>query len=55
MAELLVRSNSAAQLGLEDLDKSDPIFRTESRLMAVSPPIFSIVAENLRRQDRAMA
>jgi hypothetical protein len=54
-AKLLVRSNSAAQLGLEDRDKSDPIVSAELRLMAVLPPVFSIVAENLRRQDRAMA
>jgi hypothetical protein len=50
-----VRSNSAAQLGREDRDKSDPIVSTEPRLMAVLPPAFSIAAENLRRQGRAMA
>jgi hypothetical protein len=54
-AELLVRSNSAVQPGLEDRDKSNPIVSSVRRLMAVLPPVFSLVAENLRRQDRAMA
>jgi hypothetical protein len=54
-AKLLVRSNSAAQLSLKDRDESDPIVSSEPRLMAVLPPVFSIVAENLRHQDRAMA
>jgi hypothetical protein len=50
-AKLLVRSNSAAQLGLEDQGKSDPIVSREPLLM----PVVSPVTESLRRQDRGMA
>jgi hypothetical protein len=38
-AELRARSNSAAQLGLEDRDKSDPIASSIRRLVAISPPV----------------
>jgi hypothetical protein len=35
--------------------QSGPIASGVRRLMAVLPPVFSLVAENLRRRDRAMA
>jgi hypothetical protein len=54
-AKSYVGSNSAAQLGLKDRGKSDPMVGSEPRPMAVLPPVFSILAENLRRQDHAMA
>jgi transposase len=54
-AKLPVRSNSAAQLGLYDRDKSGPLAGSVRRRMAVLQPVFSLVVENLRRRDRAMA
>jgi hypothetical protein len=54
-AKLPVRSNSAAQLGRYDRDKSGPLAGSVRRQMAVLPPVFSLVVENLRRRDRAMA
>jgi hypothetical protein len=39
----------------KDRDKSGPVVSSVRKPMVVLLPVFSLVAENLRRQDRAMA